>query len=156
MFLNPQTVPSVKILSALKWYDYRTKKFMKSTLFFLTILISGVSFSQTEPNITDSIIEFINYPAQFPKGHNELSKFILDNFDYGDIDSTKFDFGTLYLTFWVEKDGSITGVDLMNRHRESIRKKEATPFKSMSNWIPACDRNGPIRDRIWFPIIIDP
>ena len=131
---------------------------MKTTLYFLFIITSGVVHSQTESSTSrqDSIIEFINCPAQFPGGHKELSKFVLDNFNYDDIDSTKFDYGKVYLTFWVEKNGSITEIDLMNRQRESILGKNATPFKLMPNWSPACDKNGPIRDRIWFPIIIDP
>ncbi len=129
---------------------------MIKLLFIITIINSGVVYCQTEQSAQDSIIEFVNCPAEFPGGSLELSKFIQHNFDYQDIDSTKFDFGTLFITFWVEKDGSLTSVDFTNRKKESILSKNAAPFKSMPNWTPACDRNGTIRERIWFPVIIDP
>jgi periplasmic protein TonB len=128
---------------------------MKLLLYFLSVIISGYVFSQNEQRKNDSIIAFINCPPEFPGGQLELSKFIKDNFNHQDIDSAKFNHGKLYITFWVEKDGSVAGIDIINPEKESIMHKNATPYKSMPTWKPACDENGPVRDKIWFPIIID-
>ena len=129
---------------------------MKTILFCLVVIVSGTSYSQSSEEKKDSIVEFISCPAEFPCGYHELLNYIRDNIDYSDIDSTKFDYGTIYITFFVETDGSVTSMELINRNGENICNKGATPFKSMPNWKPACDGNGPIRERVRIPVIIDP
>lgn len=128
---------------------------MRTTLFYLIITLTGTSYSQSTEK-KDSIVEFINCPAEFPGGHEELLIYIRENIDYSDIDSTKLDFGTVYITFIIERDGSITSLELINRKRENICVKGATPFKSMPNWKPGCDGNGPVRERVSIPVVINP
>tara|TARA_B110000037_G_scaffold221088_1_gene290799 strand:- start:3968 stop:4189 length:222 start_codon:yes stop_codon:yes gene_type:complete len=68
--------------------------------------------------------------------------YIRNNFNYSDIDSNKFDFITIYIIFFVEVNGRITDIELLNRNPESICNKGAIPSKSMPNWKLACDGKG--------------
>jgi prephenate dehydratase len=129
---------------------------MRTILFYLIVIVSGTSYSQSSEEKKDSIVQFISCPAEFPGGYQELLSYIRDNINYSDIDSNKFNYGTIYITFFVEVDGRITDMELLNRNRESICNKGAVPFKSMPNWKPACDGNGPVRERVRIPVIIDP
>jgi protein TonB len=128
---------------------------MRTILFCFTIIVSGTSYSQSSEEKNDSIVQFISCPAEFHGGHQELLIYIGDNINYSDIDSNKFDYGTIFITFFVEADGHITDMELLNKNRENICNKGATPFKSMPNWKPACDGNGPIRERVRIPVIIE-
>jgi protein TonB len=129
---------------------------MRTILFYLIVIVSGTSYSQSSEEKKDSIVQFISCPAEFPGGYQELLSYIRDNINYSDIDSNKFNYGTIYITFFVEVDGRITDMELLNRNRESICNKGAVPFKYMPNWKRACDGNGPVRERVRIPVIIDP
>lgn len=123
---------------------------------FVVILIFSVipwcSFSQTFPIEKDTNIVFIECEPKFPGGYSAMNEFIRDNFDSSDIDSSKFDTSRIYISFYVETDGSISETDILNNKRESIKKINSNPFSSMPNWTPACDLHGPIRDKVFIPI----
>lgn len=129
---------------------------MKISALFLFFSLTLNCIGQFSEVASDTIFENANCSAKFPGGESELNKYLRDTFSYDDIDTTKFDYGTIYVTFFVEVDGSISGMDLINRNKESICKEDATPFKSMPNWKPASNEEGPIRKRVKIPIIIDP
>ncbi len=125
---------------------------MRFVVILFLLVISWGSFSQTIPIEKDTNIVFIECEPKFPGGHTAMILFIQDNFDFTEIDSAKFDSGRVYITFYVEKDGSISEMDILNNKRESIKRVNTNPLSSMPNWTPACDLHGPIRDKVFIPI----
>lgn len=129
---------------------------MKNFLLILSISFSGLSLSQTKELKQDSVISFIDCPPQFPGGDKALMLYLRDNTDLAEIDHNKFEFEKIYVTFYVETDGSITEMDILNYKHESIKGMDTKPFDTMPSWTPACDKNGPIRERVILPIYLHP
>jgi hypothetical protein len=129
---------------------------MKNIFFLLFLIVTFHSFTQNDNVKRDSIIQFINCPAEFPGGSNALLKYISANFDYSALDENEFEFGRIYLSFYIESDGSVTEIDVLNYQKKSILIKGQNPIQEMPKWQPACDENGPIRVPQIIPINIEP
>lgn len=125
---------------------------MKNMLLYFFLTVSSLIQAQEQ----DSIIEFINCPPQFPGGDKALVQFISTNFDYNSLNPDKFEHGRIYLTFWVEKDGSTSQLKILSREKENLLLEDTVLFPNMPKWIPGCDRNGPTRERVTIPINLDP
>ena len=129
---------------------------MRMLLSGALLILSSVAFSQSVEKMQDSIIEFINCPPEFPGGDQELILYLTNNFNVSDLDTSKINFGKLYVTFFVEANGSISELDIVNQSKkESVLRENVEPFSNMPIWKPACDRNGPVRERVLIPIVSD-
>src|SRR6476660_1479648 len=92
---------------------------MKKTLLLLMFLCSGYLMAQVEPVPPPDIVEEdttvhnmagIETKPEFPGGINEFRKFIASNFQIPDEPGLK---GNVYVTFIIEKDGSISDIKVL-------------------------------------------
>lgn len=118
------------------------------------------SWAQTNENssleINDTVIEFINCPAQYPGGIAAFKSFLAENLDYNHVDTNVAHFGKIYLSFVVQADGSVTDIDFQNFHEERICLGDKCPLDKIPNWIPACNEDGPVKEKVVIPINISP
>lgn len=128
---------------------------MRKFLFIIWAISSTISFAQSPMVKQDSIVEFIDIPAEFPGGNIALMRFIQNALMELEIDSSTFQCNRIYLTFTVEIDGAVTSLQVVDRKNRSILKNGASPFDSMPKWKPAFHRDNPVRERIRIPIIIE-
>ena len=123
--------------------------------FYLIVTLSAVSQSDTTIySMKDSMVT--HFP-EFPGGDQAMSSFLLKHFNYSSIDPDKFQYGTLWITFVVEADGTVSKKGLVNRSGESLLLQNSVPFPDMPHWKPARnDRNESVRFKMIVPMIIDP
>jgi protein TonB len=106
-----------------------------------------------KPVVAAEVVDFPDVEAEFPGGINAMKKFIGDNVQYpiGAIEQGIE--GNVYVTFVVEKDGAITGINIMRGTESPELNKEAIRLiESMPKWKPGEVKNTPVRCRLRLPI----
>ena len=90
----------------------------------------------------------------FPGGEEEMMRFIKNSIVYPVIEKEGGISGTCYLTFVVEKDGSISNVDVLGKvpFGPGYDKEAVRVIKSMPNWIPGKQNGREVRVQFNLPI----
>lgn len=90
--------------------------------------------------------------AQYDGGIIEMKKKIFSVQEYPDIDRELGNQGTVYVTFVVEKDGSVTNVKILRGVTETLDREAVRIVKTFPDWIPGEDEYGVVRTRVRLPI----
>lgn len=135
-----------------------------SCLFSISTLLAQVdgSFNSgtAQPMLTsiappDSIVNFPDTEAQYPGGADSLAEFIFVNFILTDDTSEVLWDQRVYLSFIVEKDGSINNIVVEKGLNELYDSICVAVVKLMPNWIPAQKNGVAVRSLMRLPISID-
>ena len=129
---------------------------MKNFLFLvITIFSLQMVSAQQGKNISDNLIydiKGLDVQPDFPGGRDEFFKFIAKNFRTPDVKKLE---GKIYVTFIIEKDGSLTDVKVLKdlgheTGKEAIRVLELSP-----NWLPGEQNGKKVRCLYVLPISIE-
>lgn len=105
--------------------------------------ITDMSKSDEETEIILSI-DPVETPPQFPGGEDSLYSFIYSNLRYPQEAIDNGIEGRVYITFVVEKDGSITGIKILRDIGYGCGEEAVRVLKMMPKWIPGKDHLGNI------------
>jgi protein TonB len=130
---------------------------MKTWFFIAFLTFVKISFSQNtneNENQEEIILVDPDIPATFPGGEVGLLKFIKENLKYPDTCNSLEATGRVYLRFVVEKDGSITNIEveknLTGCDQFAIACMEL--LSSMPKWKPGATQD--INERYFEPMRI--
>ena len=90
--------------------------------------------------------------ATYDGGILEMKKKIASVQQYPDIDRELGNQGIVYVSFVVEKDGSITNVKTERGVTETLDREAVRIIKTFPKWIPGEDEYGVVRTRVRMPI----
>ena len=92
--------------------------------------------------------------AEFPGGMYALYRYLAENIHYPSISHENGSQGRTYLRFVVEKDGSITNVEVLKSSDDPYLDKEAIRVVSaMPKWSPGMQGDRPVR--VWFTLLVN-
>jgi len=103
----------------------------------------------------DSIVNFPDTEAEYPGGPDSLAEFIFVNFILGDDTSEVLWDQRVYLSFIVEKDGSINNIVVEKGVNELYDSICVAVVQQMPKWIPAQKNGVAVRSLMRLPISID-
>jgi periplasmic protein TonB len=126
-------------------------------LFFLLLFQYGIAFAQMPDSTlckaeTKSIscVFVTEARPEFPGGEKALLKFMEENLIYPKGVCGVF---KVFLSFTIEKDGSITGIKVLRSYGEAYSTEAIKVVEKMPKWIPAKSLdNQPVRCRYTLPI----
>lgn len=90
--------------------------------------------------------------AEYIGGHPAMVKRILNELVYPEIDIELGNQGKVYLSFVVEKDGSLTNVKIERGVTSTINREAKRIVKNFPKWKPAENMNGKVRTIVRLPI----
>lgn len=94
--------------------------------------------------------------ASFPGGAPEMRKFIQARVNYPQEAIENLEQGRVYVAFIVEKNGTISNVEVLNGGVTPALNKEAKRLVAiMPKWIPSVERGMAVRARCRLPITFD-
>lgn len=105
------------------------------------------------PVVDDAVYEVVEQQAGYPGGFGELMKYLGENIKYPAMAREAGVTGKVYVSFVVEKDGSVTDVKLLRGIGSGCDEEAIRVVKSMKNWIPAQQRGKAVRSRFKLPVI---
>ena len=121
--------------------------FLISTLLFS---INQQSFSQQEEN--DTIMDIIEIMPEYPGGEEARMKFIVENIEYPEIAREQNVQGTVYVSFIVEKDGSLTNIKILRGIGSACDKEVIRIVNKMPNWKAGTQRGKAVRVKFNMPV----
>ncbi|MCK9398362.1 MAG: TonB family protein [Bacteroidales bacterium] len=89
---------------------------------------------------------------EFPGGDSALYRFLTENIHYPDSTKKAGIQGRVFMTFAVNKDGSISDVQVLRGIGGGCDEEALRVVKSMPNWIPGKQRGKPVRVQYNLPI----
>ena len=141
---------------------------MKFLLSLSCLLSISTLFAQVDVNVggtpepmlvsiapPDSLVNFPDTEAQYPGGPDSLAEFIFVNFILPDDTSEVLWDQRVYLSFIVEKDGSINNIVVEKGASELYDSICVAVVQQMPKWIPAQKDGVPVRSLMRLPINID-
>ncbi|MBP3254114.1 MAG: energy transducer TonB [Bacteroidales bacterium] len=123
--------------------------------FIALFMFCGSVNAQQDSTVTndDEIVAVVEQQATFPGGNWELDKFIRNNLVYPKQAKNNKVQGNVFVTFIVEKDGSISDIKIL---RDDIGygcgKAAVDVVKKMPKWQPGKQRGKAVRQQFNLPI----
>jgi protein TonB len=106
-----------------------------------------------EEEATEEIFVVVEKQPEFPGGTTALMKFLGDNIKYPVIAQENGIQGRVITNFVVERDGSISDVQVVRGQDPSLDKEAVRVIKTMPKWAPGQQRGKPVRVRFTLPVV---
>ncbi len=107
---------------------------------------------QPAPIKDTASIKIVEEQPEFPGGDIEMMKFIQKNLRYPPFAQKNGIQGRVTVSFIVERDGSITGVEVLRSPAEELSNEAIRVVKCMPKWKPGTQRGKPVRVKFMMPI----
>lgn len=127
---------------------------MKRILILLSILCALTTASKAQYPDEDPLYVRVEQPAEFPGGTEAMTLFLGENVKYPVVALENKIEGKAICQFIVNKDGSITDVEVVRSSGDASLDKEAVRvINAMPNWTPAMQRGKIVRMRFMLPVV---
>ena len=134
---------------------------MKLNLLFCLFLSPMVIFAQVKENPEKVVVvevpplveeELPDVDAQFPGGTDAMTNYMIENVRYPQSSIEMNEQGRVFLSFTVDKDGSISEVKVEKGISDSLNAEAIRVVKTMPNWKPALLADQPVKSTVRLPI----
>lgn len=105
-----------------------------------------------EAQQSDDVFVIVEEMPSFPGGQDAMMKYIGANFKYPQEAIDNGIQGTVFVTFVVERDGSITGVKTLRGIGSGCDEEAVRVVQSMPKWTPGKQRGKEVRVQYNLPI----
>jgi TonB family protein len=107
--------------------------------------------TETE-NEGDEVFVFVEDQPKYPGGDEARLKYLRDNIHYPKEAKEHNIQGTVYITFVIEEDGSISNVKVLRGIGGGCDEESVRVLTEMPNWIPGKQKGKPVRCQYNMPI----
>lgn len=105
----------------------------------------------TNQSVTDTIYNNIEIMPEFPGGFSELMNFLTSNVNYPESAKTNNIEGRTFVSFVVEKDGSITDIEVLRGFDKDCDAEAVRVVSTMPKWKPGVKDGETVRCRFTLP-----
>ena len=134
-------------------FAFLSKK-ISNTFLFILVCFSPIHFyAQSEIN-HDPILTAVEEMPSFPGGEGEMVKFLTHNLKYPTYESAARIQGKCFLSFVIEKDGSITNIKVLKGipNGNGCSEEAIRVVKLMPKWIPGKNKGEIVRVQFNLPV----
>lgn len=115
--------------------------------------LSNVAVLENDVEITEEeIFVFVEESPQFPGGEDSLYDFLAKNIRYPDEAYHNKITGTVFVTFTIEKDGSVSNIKILRNIGGGCGEEAVRVIKLMPKWKPGKQSGKPVRCEYTLPI----
>ena len=93
----------------------------------------------------DSVFNIVEKMPEFPGGTEAMMKFVAQNVKYPEEAKEKGISGRVFVSFVVEKDGSVSNVEVLRSIGGGCDEEAVRVVKSMPKWTPGMQKGKPVR-----------
>ena len=108
--------------------------------------------SEASKIYTGKKYDVVEEMPEYPGGPEALSKYLSENIKYPEEAEEKGIEGRVIITFIVEKDGSISEVEVVNHVNPLLDNEAVRVIKSMQRWIPGKQNGKTVRVKYTVPV----
>lgn len=114
---------------------------------------SSASSEPVKPSASDEVFVVVQNQPEFPGGNTAMMRFLSDNVKYPTVAQENGAQGRVIVNFIVEKDGSLTDVQVVRGVDDSLDKEAVRVIQAMPKWKPGTQRNETVRVRFTLPVV---
>jgi protein TonB len=107
---------------------------------------------EEQPPIDDSPRLHSEVMPSFPGGEQALHKFLKERLNYPEQAKAARISGTVYLSFVVERDGSISNIEVLRGGEGGLGREAVRVVKLMPSWNPGIQAGRPVRVNLTMPV----
>lgn len=100
----------------------------------------------------NTIFSVVEKQPEFPGGKEEMTKYIQKNLKYPTFARENGIQGRVIVSFTVERDGSITDIEVLRSPAEKLSQEAIRIVKNMPKWKPGLLKGNPVRVKLMLPI----
>lgn len=136
--------------------------FVSVVVALIAVFFCAGNLSAAEEEILEPVRVVAVKKAEFIGGNEEMIKFLSENVKYPEDvlqanEKGANIHGRVYVKFVVEKDGSISDVEVVRSVHPSLDAESVRVVKLMSGkWTPATEREKPVRSKFTLPFVFKP
>lgn len=136
--------------------------FVSVVVALIAVFFCAGNLSAAEEEILEPVRFVAVKKAEFIGGNEEMIKFLSENVKYPEDvlqanEKGANIHGRVYVNFVVEKDGSISDVEVVRSVHPSLDAESVRVVKLMSGkWTPATERGKPVRSMFTLPFVFKP
>lgn len=104
-------------------------------------------------NADGEVFSVVEVEPEFPGGVEALYKYLAENIKYPVLAKEKGTQGRVYVTFVVEKDGSVTDAKVLRGVSEEVDAEALRVINAMPKWKPGMQQGVPVRVQYNIPIV---
>lgn len=132
---------------------------------FVSVVVALIAVFFCAGNLSaaeEELVRVVAKKAEFIGGNEEMIKFLSENVKYPEDvlqanEKGANIYGRVYVKFVVEKDGSISDVEVVRSVHPSLDAESVRVVKLMSGkWTPATEREKPVRSKFTLPFVFKP
>ena len=101
------------------------------------------------------MIDFPSIEVSFPGGNEALIEFVNDQLQYFEFAIKMYVEGRVFVRFSIQKDGSVTQIQVINRVNETLDKEAKRVIRRMPKWIPAEENGRKVESEYTIPIAFE-
>lgn len=101
---------------------------------------------------TDEVFKVVEVDPEFPGGVEALYKYLAENIKYPEKAKNNKVEGRVYITFVIEKDGSVSDAKVLRSVNEELDAEALRVINAMPKWKPGTQRGVPVRVQYNIPI----
>ncbi|MCC8153309.1 MAG: energy transducer TonB [Tannerellaceae bacterium] len=101
----------------------------------------------------DKVYQVVDGMPRYPGGENEMLKYIATNTIYPETAKNAGEQGRVVISYTVEKDGSISDIQVVRGISEDLNQEAIRLVKEMPTWEPGTNKGEIVRVRYTLPII---
>jgi protein TonB len=119
-----------------------------------SVIIPKVEVATTTEDVSEetTIFQVVEQQASFPGGIGALNQYLAKNIQYPQQARQTGTQGKVYVTFVVERDGSITDIKILRDIGSGCGEEAIRVVKSMPRWQPAKQRGKVVRQQFNLPV----
>ncbi|MBQ2386318.1 MAG: energy transducer TonB [Bacteroidales bacterium] len=123
-------------------------------LLLSAIFLTNMAFCQEEKKVSvdDEVFVVVEEQAEFPGGMEAMYAYIVKNLKYPEAAKEKGIEGRVFVSFIIEKDGSISNVKILRGIGGGCEEAAVEMIKNMPKWKPGTQRGKPVRVQFNLPI----
>ena len=117
----------------------------------LETLLGGLSTLADAP-VNDSIYQIVEKMPQFTGGESAMMKYVSENIKYPEKAKEDGIQGRVFISFVVEKDGSVSNVEVKRGIGGGCDEEAARVIAGMPKWQPGMQKGKPVRVNYMMPV----
>jgi TonB family protein len=110
------------------------------------------NLTQDKLKAEEKVYKEVETMPSYPGGDEALYKYLMENIKYPEEAKAKNIQGTVFSTYVIEKDGSVTNVKLLRGIGGGCDEESIRVISSMPKWSPGMDKGKPVRVQFSLPI----
>ena len=113
---------------------------------------AGTTTEVAPPPTVDKASRQVDVLPEFPGGQKAMMQWIAQNIQYPKEAAKANIGGSVIVSFFVEKDGSISNAEVIKSVHELLDKEALRVVNAMPKWKPGMENGQPVRTRFFVPI----